>query len=45
MPKFENTILWNDAQLEIDWQLKGKKPLISPKDKMGKILKNSPCFD
>ena len=32
--KFERTLLWNDENLNINWQV--KKPIISPKDKNGK---------
>ena len=34
--KFERTLLWNDENLNINWQV--KKPIISPKDKNGKNL-------
>lgn len=32
-PKHENTILWNDANLSIDWKI--NNPIISDKDKVG----------
>lgn len=33
-PEFEHTIIWNDAELNIDWQLEGE-PIISDKDRRG----------
>ena len=33
-PEFEHTILWNDPDLKIDWQLQGE-PIISDKDRRG----------
>ena len=33
-PEFEHTILWDDPQLRIDWQLDGE-PVISKKDRAG----------
>ncbi|MEI7841710.1 MAG: dTDP-4-dehydrorhamnose 3,5-epimerase [Gallionellaceae bacterium] len=34
-PEFERSILWNDAELAVDWQLNGAEPLLSGKDKAG----------
>ena len=39
----ERTILWNDRDLNIDWQLKNlnlQKPIISDKDSKGLLFKN-----
>jgi dTDP-4-dehydrorhamnose 3,5-epimerase len=33
-PEFEHTVLWNDPELKIDWQLHGE-PVISAKDRRG----------
>jgi dTDP-4-dehydrorhamnose 3,5-epimerase len=37
-------ILWNDPDLGVDWQLKGK-PILSDKDKAGKRFKEADLFD
>lgn len=37
-PNSEVTILWNDRNLQIDWQI--ENPLISPKDKEGVLLQD-----
>ena len=37
-PQSEVTILWNDRNLEIDWQI--DNPIISPKDKEGVLFKD-----
>ena len=33
-PAFEHTILWNDPDLKINWELRGK-PIVSPRDRRG----------
>jgi dTDP-4-dehydrorhamnose 3,5-epimerase len=43
-PQFERTIIWNDPDLGIDWQLEGE-PILSPKDQAGKPLKAAEIFD
>lgn len=43
-PEFERSILWNDAELAIDWQLDGAEPLLSAKDKAGVALRNAEVF-
>lgn len=43
-PEFERSILWNDPALAIDWQLNGAEPLLSGKDKAGKLLKDAEVF-
>ncbi len=37
-PKSEVTILWNDRNLQIDWQI--ENPIISPKDQEGVFFKD-----
>ncbi len=43
-PEFERSILWNDAELAIDWQLDGVTPLLSAKDKAGVALRDAEVF-
>lgn len=43
-PEFERSILWNDPDLAIDWQLNGVTPLLSAKDQAGKLLKDAEVF-
>lgn len=43
-PEHERSIIWNDPDLAIDWQLAGATPLISAKDQAGKSLKNAEVF-
>ncbi|MGK7940342.1 MAG: dTDP-4-dehydrorhamnose 3,5-epimerase [Crocosphaera sp.] len=43
-PQYERSILWNDADLAIDWQLKGE-PLLSKKDQQGLPFKEAEIFD
>ncbi|MHB8919763.1 MAG: dTDP-4-dehydrorhamnose 3,5-epimerase [Halothiobacillus sp.] len=35
-PEFERCIIWNDAQLSIEWPLSGLNPILSQKDQVGK---------
>ncbi len=42
-PKGERTILWNDIDLNIDWQVRAE-PVISAKDADGKPLKMAEVF-
>ncbi|MDR2330501.1 MAG: dTDP-4-dehydrorhamnose 3,5-epimerase, partial [Comamonas sp.] len=37
-PAHERCIIWNDAQLSIDWQLNGLEPQLSAKDQQGKAF-------
>lgn len=43
-PQHECTLLWNDQDLKIDWQLNGS-PIISPKDEAGVPFRQIPTFD
>ncbi|KAB0239619.1 dTDP-4-dehydrorhamnose 3,5-epimerase [Microcystis aeruginosa EAWAG127a] len=42
-PKYEKTILWNDADLGIDWPLE-IPPILSPKDQAGQPFKSVEVF-
>jgi len=39
-PQFEACLFWNDPQVDIDWPI--DNPLLSEKDKLGKLLKDLP---
>jgi dTDP-4-dehydrorhamnose 3,5-epimerase len=43
-PEHERCIVWNDADLAIDWQLGGTAPLLSTKDQAGKRLRDAEVF-
>jgi dTDP-4-dehydrorhamnose 3,5-epimerase len=46
-PDHEAGIIYNDAELSIDWQIDGDSALLSPKDKKLKTwneYKDAPCF-
>jgi dTDP-4-dehydrorhamnose 3,5-epimerase len=43
-PEFERSILWNDPTLNIAWPLNGAEPLLSGKDKVGKLLAEAEVF-
>jgi dTDP-4-dehydrorhamnose 3,5-epimerase len=44
-PEWERCILWNDPELGIEWPLpSGHTPILSAKDKAGKLLKDADCF-
>ena len=42
-PELERTVLWNDPDLNIGWENTGE-PLLSEKDKKGKLLKDAEIF-
>ena len=42
-PQYEKTILWNDADLGIDWPLQ-TPPILSPKDQAGQPFKSVEVF-
>jgi dTDP-4-dehydrorhamnose 3,5-epimerase len=45
-PQWERTLLWNDAQIAIEWPLlEGQPPILSAKDAIGKSLKDAELFD
>ncbi|QMV75383.1 dTDP-4-dehydrorhamnose 3,5-epimerase [Comamonas piscis] len=43
-PAHERCIIWNDAQLSIDWQLNGLEPQLSGKDQQGKAFAEADVF-
>ena len=43
-PEHERSIIWNDPDLAIDWQLGGATPLLSAKDQAGKFLREAETF-
>ncbi|ALO40944.1 dTDP-4-dehydrorhamnose 3,5-epimerase [Pseudoalteromonas phenolica] len=44
-PQFEQSVLWNDPALDIQWPLvNGQSPLLSEKDKAGLLLVDAPVF-
>lgn len=44
IPEFERCIVWNDAQLAIDWQLQ-VAPIVSVKDSYGKNISEAELFE
>lgn len=43
-PEYEQSILWNDKDLNIPWPLNGNKPLLSQKDKEGHSFQDAHYF-
>lgn len=43
-PASERALLWNDAEVGIDWPLRGLEPLLSAKDLAGARLNALECF-
>jgi len=43
-PEYEQSIIWNDKDLDIPWPLNGISPLLSAKDKEGHSFKNAHYF-
>ncbi len=43
-PQHERCILWDDADLAIDWNLAVTPPILSPKDRAGQTLKQAEIF-
>jgi dTDP-4-dehydrorhamnose 3,5-epimerase len=43
-PARERTVIWNDSQLKIDWELEGE-PIVSAKDQRGVALRDAETFD
>lgn len=42
-PAYERTLLWNDPTLGVSWPISGE-PLLSEKDKQGRLLADAECF-
>lgn len=42
-PEYERSILWNDPDLDIDWQISGE-PILSAKDKSAPTLREAEVF-
>jgi len=43
-PGLERTILWNDPDLKIDWQLEGE-PIVSAKDRLGVAFRQAEVYE
>jgi dTDP-4-dehydrorhamnose 3,5-epimerase len=43
-PEHERTLMWNDPELNINWELQGE-PIVSAKDQRGVLLRNAETFD
>ncbi len=43
-PAHERTLIWNDQQLKINWELEGE-PIVSAKDQRGVALHDAETFD
>lgn len=39
IPEAERTLLWNDPDVGIDWHMEDQKPILSRRDKDGKLFK------
>lgn len=44
-PEDQQCIVWNDPDLNINWQLRDIKPQVSNKDMQGKFFSNSPIYE
>jgi dTDP-4-dehydrorhamnose 3,5-epimerase len=44
-PEHERSLLWNDAQVGVDWPLEGIEPKLAAKDLAGLVLSASETFD
>jgi dTDP-4-dehydrorhamnose 3,5-epimerase len=43
-PEHERTLMWNDPDLKIHWQLE-REPIVSAKDQRGVRLRDAECFE
>jgi dTDP-4-dehydrorhamnose 3,5-epimerase len=43
-PEYERTLTWNDADVNVDWQLNGE-PIVSAKDQRGTFLRDAETFE
>lgn len=44
-PTHETTLLWNDPVIGIDWGIEEQELILSPKDRIGKLLSEAVLFD
>ena len=44
-PQWERTILWNDPEVNIQWPLKGEKPILSAKDQAGSLFSAAEVYE
>ncbi len=44
-PQWERTIAWNDPNINIDWPIGARTPILSEKDKLGKFLREAEVFE
>jgi len=44
-PTHERSIVWNDAELKVDWPTAGNTPIVSGKDAAGDTLATADLFD
>jgi dTDP-4-dehydrorhamnose 3,5-epimerase len=45
-PEWDRTILWNDPDINIDWPLlDGEEPILSEKDRRGKLFREAEIFN
>jgi dTDP-4-dehydrorhamnose 3,5-epimerase len=44
-PQWERSIVWNDPAVNIQWPLKGEKPILSPKDEAGILLSDAEVYE
>lgn len=42
-PEHERTLVWDDPAVGVDWPV--REPLLSAKDRQGRVLAECPCFD
>jgi dTDP-4-dehydrorhamnose 3,5-epimerase len=43
-PEHERTVVWNDPELKIDWEMEGE-PIVSAKDQRGVALRDAEAFE
>jgi len=44
-PQWERTVAWNDPTIHIDWPINGNVPILSSKDKQGRLLNEAEVFE
>ncbi len=43
-PEHERTLSWNEPRLGIPWPLGKEEPILSPKDRQGKLFADADCY-